>query len=72
MTAKEQTIITNSAMPIRCMTSLRADCAKLDKAPVFLPNPQTAIGGHSLRYSNATLLDAVGTLLVTVQSLLGH
>lgn len=30
------------------------------------------IGWHSLRHSNATLLDAVGTPLGTVQSLFGH
>jgi integrase len=30
------------------------------------------IGWHSLRHANATLLDAVGTPLGTVQSLLGH
>ncbi len=30
------------------------------------------IGWHSLRHSNASLLDAVGTPLGTVQSLLGH
>lgn len=30
------------------------------------------IGWHTLRHSNATLLDAVGTPLGAVQSLLGH
>jgi integrase len=30
------------------------------------------VGWHSLRHSNATLLDAVGTPLGTVQSLQGH
>ena len=30
------------------------------------------VGWHSLRHANATLLDAVGTPLGTVQSLLGH
>lgn len=30
------------------------------------------IGWHSLRHSNASLLDAVGTPLATVQTLLGH
>jgi integrase len=30
------------------------------------------IGWHSLRHANATLLDAIGTPLGTVQSLLGH
>ena len=30
------------------------------------------VGWHWLRHANATLLDAVGTPLGTVQSLLGH
>ena len=32
----------------------------------------TGVSGHWLRHANATLLDAVGTPLGTVQALLGH
>ncbi|MGB8063100.1 MAG: site-specific integrase [Candidatus Sulfotelmatobacter sp.] len=41
-------------------------------APVCEELKIPKIGWHSLRHANATLLDAVGTPLGTVQSLLGH
>ena len=51
-----------------CRRNLRN--RQLDPVCAALKIPK--IGWHSLRHSNATLLDAVGTPLGTVQSLLGH
>jgi integrase len=58
---------TNIGTPL-CRRNLRN--RQLDPACEALKIPK--IGWHSLRHLNATLLDAVGTPLGTVQSLLGH
>jgi len=60
-------VLTTKRTP-RCRRNLRN--RQVDAACEELKIPK--IGWHSLRHSHATLLDAVGTPLGTVQSLLGH
>jgi integrase len=53
----------------------RRNCLRLKnglRVPVCEELKIPKIRWHSLRHANATLLDAVGTPLGTVQSLLGH
>jgi len=50
----------------------RRNLSNRQLAPACKAPGLEGIGWHSLRHSNATLLDSVGTLLWTVQALLGH
>jgi integrase len=50
----------------------RRNLSNRQLAPICKALGLPRIGWHSLRHSNATLLDSVGTPLGTVQALLGH